>query len=240
MRVRYIIDRRILTYIVSVRILHKRQGVISYFLHQLNPLLIRGMVDATLQHAATMAVRCNFDTVRSNGIVNELREHSARVHKQRPSKTIYLIVIRGELVEALLYNVVPIEILDQRHDVQAEGDDNSMDLSIVSKISLLFFYDNAQRRARLVSAVLRVSRRDTRLPLRRQKVDHLLHRTGAVHVQRDCYEVRRDRLANDVALLIGRILEQLLAEIVAEGICAGMRNISVTRGKTIPVMRSAK
>lgn len=39
-----------------------------------------------------------------------------------------------------------------------------------------------------------------------------------MHVERDVDEVCRDRLADDVPLLVRRVLEQLLAEVVAEGI----------------------
>ena len=52
----------------------------------------------------------------------------------------------------------------------------------------------------------------------REEVDHLLDRAGAVHVQRDVDEFLCDRLADDVPLLVRRVLKQLLAEVVPEGI----------------------
>lgn len=58
----------------------------------------------------------------------------------------------------------------------------------------------------------------THLARGRQEVDHLLHGARAVHVERDGDEVGRDRLADGVALLVGRVLEELLAEVVAEGV----------------------
>lgn len=42
------------------------------------------------------------------------------------------------------------------------------------------------------------------LPGARQKVDHLLHRARAVHVERDRDEVIRDRVDNRIALLLAR------------------------------------
>ena len=59
---------------------------------------------------------------------------------------------------------------------------------------------------------------NTCLPTSRQEVDHLLDRTGTVHVQRDVDEILRDRLADDVPLLIRGELEELLAQVVAEGV----------------------
>ena len=50
-----------------------------------------------------------------------------------------------------------------------------------------------------------------RLRARRQKVDRLLHRACAVHVQRDTHEVVTDRFHNQVTLRIGAVLQQLLA-----------------------------
>lgn len=74
----------------------------------------------------------------------------------------YLVVIRSKLVEALLDDVVPVEVLDQRHDVQAEGNDNRMDLGVVSEISLLFFIIIIPP----VSEESRFEKGNTRLPLR--------------------------------------------------------------------------
>jgi len=50
----------------------------------------------------------------------------------------YLVVFRCKLVEALLDDVVTVEVLDEHNDVQAECNDDEVNLSIVSSISLLF------------------------------------------------------------------------------------------------------
>ena len=49
----------------------------------------------------------------------------------------YLVVVGCQLVQALLDDVVAVQVLDQCHNVQTERNDNSMNLSIVSEISLL-------------------------------------------------------------------------------------------------------
>ena len=60
---------------------------------------------------------------------------------------------------------------------------------------------------------------DTDLTAGAEEVDHLLHRARAVHVERDVDEILRDGLADKVALLVRAVLEELLAQVVAEGIC---------------------
>ena len=51
-------------------------------------------------------------------------------------KRTYLVILRRELVEALLDDVVPVEILDEHNDVQAQRQDDGVDLNI-AKVSLL-------------------------------------------------------------------------------------------------------
>ena len=58
----------------------------------------------------------------------------------------------------------------------------------------------------------------TNLSLGGEEVNHLLNGTRAVHVERDVDQILSDGLADDIALLIGGELEQLLAEIVTERI----------------------
>lgn len=73
-----------------------------------------------------------------------------------------------------------------------------------------------------------------------QEVNHLLDGSSAVHVERDANQVIGDGFANDVSLFIGRVFEELLAEVVAEGICKGYE-IRVAKGpRDVPVMSSGK
>ena len=56
----------------------------------------------------------------------------------------------------------------------------------------------------------------TCLALSAQKVDHLLNSSRSVHVKRNVDEILSNGLANEVALLVRRILEKLLAEVIPE------------------------
>ena len=51
-----------------------------------------------------------------------------------------------------------------------------------------------------------------------QEINHLLNGTSSVHVQRDIDQVRGNGIADEIALFIRRILQQLLAKVVAEGV----------------------
>lgn len=66
-----------------------------------------------------------------------------------------------------------------------------------------------------------VERGDQRLDLTlsRQKVDHLLYRACPVHVERDRDQLGAYRLDEEVALLVRAVLQQLLREVVAKGVC---------------------
>lgn len=68
------------------------------------------MVHATLEYTAAVTMSSNLDTVRSNGIVDEL------------------VVFWCKLIKALLNDVVAVEVLDEYDDVQAERDDDGVDL----------------------------------------------------------------------------------------------------------------
>ena len=56
------------------------------------------------------------------------------------------------------------------------------------------------------------------LPGVAEEVDHLLNSSGTVHVQRDADKIVGNRLADDVSLLLGRVLQELLAEVVTKGV----------------------
>jgi hypothetical protein len=62
------------SYVVAVRILHEGKRIISDLVDELDALMIRSMVNAALQHTASVTVSCDLDTVSGNSIVNELKE----------------------------------------------------------------------------------------------------------------------------------------------------------------------
>ena len=98
--------------------MYKRQGVVRDFCDELNTLLLGCVVNTALEDAATMPVGSNFNTVSRDGIINEL------------------VVRRNKTIEALLDDVVAVEVLDEGHDVRREGSDDGNNLVVVSRISL--------------------------------------------------------------------------------------------------------
>lgn len=63
------------THVVSIRVLHESQCVESNLSDKLDALRVGRMVNASLKDAAPMAVGRNFNTVRSNSIINKLDEN---------------------------------------------------------------------------------------------------------------------------------------------------------------------
>ena len=49
----------------------------------------------------------------------------------------YLIILRCELVQTFLDDVVSVEVLNEHHHMQTERNNDGVDLRVVSKISLL-------------------------------------------------------------------------------------------------------
>lgn len=62
------------TNIVAVRVLNERQRIVGDFIHELDTLVVRSMIDAALQDTAPMAVGSDLDAVGCHCIVNELPE----------------------------------------------------------------------------------------------------------------------------------------------------------------------
>jgi hypothetical protein len=107
------------TYIVSIGILDKGQSMVSDFGDQLNALRLRCMINTTLQYTASMPVSRNFDAVRSDSVIDKL------------------VVLMDKPVETFLNNVVPVQILDESDHMKREGPDDSDDLVVVLRISLV-------------------------------------------------------------------------------------------------------
>ena len=61
------------THVVTVRILNEGECVIGDLVNELHALMIGSVVDTTLQDAASVSVSGDFDTVGSNGVVDELQ-----------------------------------------------------------------------------------------------------------------------------------------------------------------------
>ena len=61
-----------------------------------------------------------------------------------------------------------------------------------------------------------------------EEVDHLLDSPRSVHVQADADEITSDRVDDGRSLLFGRVLEELLAEVVAERIRHELGEVAVS------------
>ena len=72
-----------LTHIIAVRILNKGQRVVGDLIHELNALMIGGVIDTSLEYTATMAVSGNLNTVRSYRVVYELEANLSEIIKCR-------------------------------------------------------------------------------------------------------------------------------------------------------------
>jgi len=98
--------------VVSEGILYERKSVVSDLGDELDPLRVGSVVDTSLKDAASVSVGGDLDAVSRDGVVDEL------------------VILGNETVEALLDNVVSVEILDERHDVGGESHDDGVDLAM--------------------------------------------------------------------------------------------------------------
>jgi hypothetical protein len=62
-----------MTHIIAIRILNKGQRVVRDLIHELNALMIGGVIDTSLEYTTTVAVCRNLNAVRGHRIVYELR-----------------------------------------------------------------------------------------------------------------------------------------------------------------------
>ena len=60
------------TYIVAVRILNQRQRVVCDLIHELDALMIGGVIDTSLKNTTAVALSGDLDAVRGNCVVYEL------------------------------------------------------------------------------------------------------------------------------------------------------------------------
>ena len=66
------------TYVVAVRVLDEREGVVGDLVDELNALVLRRVVNAALEDTTAVTVRRDLDAVRRDGVVDELPAASAR------------------------------------------------------------------------------------------------------------------------------------------------------------------
>jgi hypothetical protein len=125
------------TYVISIRILYERQGIVGDLVDKLYPLVLRSMVNAPLQDTASVAVCSNFNTIGRHRIVYELRNvvfvSDANVHEHTLT---HLIVLRCEFVETFLDDMIPIQVLDERHNMETKSKNDRMNLSTIGLANL--------------------------------------------------------------------------------------------------------
>jgi hypothetical protein len=125
-------------YVVAIWVLYEGKRVVSDLIDELDTLMIRRMVDAALQNTASVSVSRDLHAVNGHSIVNKLRMGGtlATIIEWGNERWSDLIIFRSKLVEAFLNHMVAVQVFDKHYNMKAECDNNGMDLSIVSKISL--------------------------------------------------------------------------------------------------------
>ena len=161
------------THIVSIRVLDQCEGVVGNLVHELNTLVIGSMVDASLQNTTPVAVSSNFNAISGDGVVDKLQRKKVNTMNMRTMSHVYLVVLRSELVETFLNDMVAVEVLDEHNNMEAECNDNGVNLNIVSLISL-----NST-----VSLAEKYKVNLTCLSSSGQEVDHFLYSTSSMHIQ---------------------------------------------------------
>ena len=74
--------RETCTHIVAVRILNERECVVRDLIHKLHALMLRGVVDAPLEYAATVAVGGNLDAVGRDSIIDKLQTPQVNIERR--------------------------------------------------------------------------------------------------------------------------------------------------------------
>jgi len=64
-----------ITHVVAVRVLDQSQRVVCDLIHELDALVIGGMIDTSLKNTAAVAVSGDLNAVRGDRIVNELESN---------------------------------------------------------------------------------------------------------------------------------------------------------------------
>ena len=118
----------VLDHVISKGVLNKFQRMRRDFLNQLNLLDARCMVNASLKHAATVAMGSNRDAMFSNRIKDKLESPSSAFEKLLARESTHLSIFRLQPIQAFLDDVVPIEVLNELDNLAFEGVNNGFDL----------------------------------------------------------------------------------------------------------------
>jgi hypothetical protein len=100
----------VLNDIVPERVLNKGEGVHGDVMDQLCLLRTSGMIDAALENTASMTMGTDSESVQARGVVDELG------------------VIWAKMGQALLNDMISVEVLDERNNVITKCRDDSLNL----------------------------------------------------------------------------------------------------------------
>jgi len=104
----------VLNDVIAEGILNEVESVVGDVANEPTLLVTRGMINAALENAATMAVSADGNAVGADGIEDEL------------------CILGREMVKALLDDVVTVQVLNEMDDLELQRLDDDLDLRIVS------------------------------------------------------------------------------------------------------------
>jgi hypothetical protein len=160
---------------------------------ELDALALGSVVDAALHDAAAVSMGSHFHAAGRNRIVDEL------------------VVLRLERVEALLNDVVAVQVLNQCDDVLIEGRNQGLDLALGRQV-----VDQALDRSSAMTA---------------RALELHQRRAPDVHIERDADQIIVDARQQYVLLLVGRVFEEALSQVVAEAVDHELRKVRIDLGE---------
>lgn len=122
----------VLNNIVSKRILDKLNCMSRNLLNQLSSLVTRCVVDTTLKDTTAVTMCSHWDAVSANSIENELCNVSMDSTSLDSNHLTNLSILALEAVQALLDDVVTVEVLNQVDNLALKSTDDSGDLQTMS------------------------------------------------------------------------------------------------------------
>lgn len=122
----------VLNNVVSKGILDELNCMSRNLLNQLSSLVTRCVVDTTLKDTTAVTMCSHRDAVSANSIENELCDVSMDFTSLYTNHLTDLSILALEAVQALLDDVVTVEILNQVDNLALESTDDSGDLQITS------------------------------------------------------------------------------------------------------------
>ena len=83
MRREYFFRGKRITHIIAVRILNKGQRVVGDLIHELDALMIGGVIDTSLEHTTAVPMSSHLNTICGYRVVYELEANLSEIIKCR-------------------------------------------------------------------------------------------------------------------------------------------------------------